>query len=88
VVPEPSTADYSMEGISTQEFQGWEEEAEKNLAEFLARAKVEYREVEALKVRALHPRDQILRTATDLSADLLVISTHGYAGWKTLLVWK
>ena len=85
VVPEPSAADYSMEGISIQEFQGWEDEAEKKLAELLTRAKLEYGEVEALKVRALHPREQILRAATDLSADLLIISTHGYAGWKHFL---
>jgi nucleotide-binding universal stress UspA family protein len=85
VVPEPSAADYSLEGISIQEIQGWEEEAEKKLAELLARARLEYREVEALKVSALHPRDRIVRAATDLSADLLIISTHGYAGWKHFL---
>src|SRR5258708_8929049 len=55
VVPEASAADYFLEGISIQEIQGWEEEAEKKLAELLARAKLEYHEVEALKVSALHP---------------------------------
>jgi K+-sensing histidine kinase KdpD len=44
VVPEPSAADYSLEGISIQEIQGWEQEAEKKLAELLARAKLEYHE--------------------------------------------
>jgi nucleotide-binding universal stress UspA family protein len=32
-----------------------------------------------------HPRDEIVRAAIDLSADLLVISTHGHSGWKHFL---
>lgn len=85
VVPEPSAVDYSMEGISIQEIQGWEEEVEKKLAELLTQAKLEYREIDALQVTALHPRDQIVQAVTDLSADLMVISTHGYTGWKHFL---
>jgi nucleotide-binding universal stress UspA family protein len=45
IVPEPSAIDYSMEGISIQEIQGWEKEAEKKLAELLRQAKLEYREI-------------------------------------------
>jgi universal stress protein A len=82
IVPEPGALDYSMEGISVQELHGWKEEAKKRLADELARAKLEYQEVDAVQGSALHPRDQIVRTATDLSADLLVLSTHGYTGWK------
>lgn len=85
VVPEPSVLDYSMEGFSVQEIQGWEEEAEKKLKERLARAQLEYKEVDALRASALHPRDQIVRAAADLLADLLVISTRGYTGWKHFL---
>jgi universal stress protein A len=85
VVPEPSALDYSMEGVSVQEIQGWEEEAEKKLTEQIARARLEYKEVDSLRVSALHPRDEIVRAANDLSADLLVISTHGYTGWKHFL---
>jgi nucleotide-binding universal stress UspA family protein len=85
VVPEPSALDYSMEGVSLQQIQEWEKEAEIKLTEQLTRAQLEYREVEALRLSALHPRDQIVRAASDLSADLLVISTHGYTGWKHFL---
>jgi universal stress protein A len=85
VVPEPSAAGYSLEGICTRDVQGWEDEPEKKLAQLLAQAKLVYHEVEALRARALDPRAQILRAAKDLSADLLVISTHGYAGWKHFL---
>src|SRR6516165_1394920 len=61
VVPEPYAVDYSMEGISVQEIQRWEGEAEKKLVDQLARAKLEYREIDALQVTALHPRDQIVQ---------------------------
>jgi nucleotide-binding universal stress UspA family protein len=85
VVPKPGALDYSMEGISIQEFQGWEEEAEQKLKDELARAKLQYAEVDAIQGSALRPRDQIVRIARDLSADLLVLSTHGYVGWKHFL---
>jgi universal stress protein A len=85
VVPEPGALDYSMEGIPAQELQGWKEEAKTRLEDELARAKLEYQEVDAIQGSALHPRDQIVGTATDLSADLLVLSTHGYTGWKHFL---
>jgi nucleotide-binding universal stress UspA family protein len=85
VVPEPSALDYSMEGVSVQQIQEWEKEAEIRLTEQLARAQLEYKEVDALRLSALHPRDQIVRAASDLAADLLVISTHGYTGWKHFL---
>lgn len=86
VIPEPSALDYSMEGVSLQEIQGWEKEAEIKLAAELTRAHLEYKEVDALRVSALHPRDEIVRAATNLSADLLVVSTHGYTGWKHFLL--
>jgi nucleotide-binding universal stress UspA family protein len=85
VVPEPNAVDYSMEGISIQEIQRWEEEAEKKMTELLARAKRQYGQIDALRVTALQPRDQIVQAASDLTTDLMVISTHGYTGWKHLL---
>jgi nucleotide-binding universal stress UspA family protein len=85
VVPEPSALDYTMQGIPVDEIQGWQDEAAKKLAEQLAKAKLEYQGVESIQTIALHPRDEIVRAATQLSADLLVLSTHGYTGWKHLL---
>ena len=85
IVPEPSALDYSMEGVSVQEIQEWEKGAEIKLTEQLTRAQLEYKEVDAVRLSALHPRDEIVRAATDLSADLLVISTHGCTGWKHFL---
>jgi nucleotide-binding universal stress UspA family protein len=51
----------------------------------LARAKLQYQEVDSVQRTALHPRAEIIRVARELSADLLVISTHGYTGWKHFL---
>jgi nucleotide-binding universal stress UspA family protein len=85
VVPEPSALDYPIEGISSEEIKGWQQAAEKRLAEQFARAKLAYEEVESVQRTALHPRDEIVQAASELSADLLVISTHGYTGWKHLL---
>jgi nucleotide-binding universal stress UspA family protein len=85
IVPEPSALDYPIEGISSEEIKGWRLAAEKRLAEQFARAKLAYEQVDAVQRIALHPRDEIVQAASDLSADLLVISTHGYTGWKHLL---
>ena len=85
IVPEPSALDYPIEGIPIQEIEGWEEEAEKSMADQLARAKLQYQEVDSVQRTALHPRDEIIRVAKELSADLLVISTHGYTGWRHFL---
>jgi universal stress protein A len=85
VVPEPSALDYTMEGIPADEIQEWQNEAAKRLAEQLAKAKLEYQSVESVQTIALHPRDEIVRAAAKLSADLLALSTHGYTGWKHLL---
>ena len=85
VVPEPSALDYAMQGIPFDEIQGWQLEAEEKLTDQLAKAKLEYQNVDSIQTIALHPRDEIVRAATDLSADLLVLSTHGYKGWRHVL---
>jgi universal stress protein A len=85
VIPEPAALDYTMQGIPVDEIQGWKDEAETKLASELARAKLAYQEVDSALTMALHPRDEIVRAATQLPADLLVLSTHGYTGWRHVL---
>jgi universal stress protein A len=85
IVPEPSALDYPIEGIPAEEIEGWKKEAEKRLADQLARAKLQHQGVDSVQRTALHPRDEIIRIARELSADLLVLSTHGYTGWKHFL---
>jgi len=47
IVPEPSALDYPIEGISAEEIEGQKKEAEKRLADQLARAKLQHQEVDS-----------------------------------------
>jgi nucleotide-binding universal stress UspA family protein len=85
VVPGPSALDYPMEGIPAEEIEAWHEAATAKLADEVAKAKLDYDEVESLLTTALHPRDEIVRAAANLWADLLILSTHGYKGWRHFL---
>ena len=86
VVPEPSALDYTMEGIPARDIAAWQREAKKLLADELSRAKLEYEDVDSVQTTALHPSDKIVEVATSLAADILVLSTHGYKGWKHMLL--
>jgi nucleotide-binding universal stress UspA family protein len=87
VVPPSSALDYSAGGgVSTEQIEEWQKEAETKLADQLARAKLQYENVDSVQRTGLHPREEIIKATTDLSADLLVISTQGYTGWKHFLV--
>jgi universal stress protein A len=85
VVPEPSAFDYNIGGFSHEEWDQAKEEAEKRLADVLAHAKLTLLEVDAKLRTGLDLHDEILRAAKQISADLLVLTTHGYTGWKHLL---
>ena len=82
IVHEPSALDYAMQGIPFDETQGCQQKAEEKLTDQLAKAKLEYQNVDSIQTIALHPHDEITKAATDLSADLLVLSRHGYKGWR------
>jgi len=85
VFPEPSALDYNIGGFSREEWDQSKEEAEKKLANTLAHAKLTFLEVDAILRTGLDLDDEIVRAAKNISADLLVLSTHGYTGWKHLL---
>jgi universal stress protein A len=85
VFPEPSAFDYNLGGFSREEWDISKEEAEKKLAGALAHAKLTFLEVDAMWRTGLDLRDEIVGAAKNISADLLVLSTHGYTGWKHLL---
>jgi nucleotide-binding universal stress UspA family protein len=85
VVPEPSAFDYNIGGFSREEWNQGKQEAEQRLADVLAHAKLTLLEVDAKLRTGLDLHDEILRAARQISADLLVLSTHGYSGWKHLL---
>ena len=85
VIPEPSALDYTMGGFPQAAWDEVKEEAEKNLAEAVTHAKRTFLEVDSKLRSGLDLRDEILSAAKEISADLLVLSTHGYTGWKHLL---
>jgi nucleotide-binding universal stress UspA family protein len=85
VVPEPSAFDYDISGFPREAWDQAKEEAEEKLAEVLAHAKLTLLEVDAHLRTGLDLHDEILSAAKQISADLLVLSTHGYTGWKHLL---
>jgi universal stress protein A len=85
VLPEPSAFDYNIGGFPREDWDQAKEEAEKKLAEALAHAKLTFLEVDATLRTGLDLHDEIINAAKHMSADLLVLSTHGYTGWKHLL---
>ena len=85
VLPERSAFDCAMRGFPHGEWKQAKEEAQKKLAEEVTRAKLTFTEVDSLFRTGLDLRDEILSAIKEISADLLVLSTHGYTGWKHLL---
>ncbi len=86
VFPEPSALDYTMNGPAGEEWDQAREEAKNNLADAVAHSKRSFLEVDSKFRSGPDLRTEILRTAKEISADLLVLSTHGYTGWKRLLL--
>jgi nucleotide-binding universal stress UspA family protein len=85
VVPEPSALDYTIGGIPDGQWEQVREEAEKKMNGELARAKLYYERVDSLVRTGLGLHEQIKSVAREVFADLVVLSTHGYTGWKHLL---
>ncbi|MGA7129053.1 MAG: universal stress protein [Chthoniobacterales bacterium] len=86
VVPEPSALNYPMEGIPSAEIAGWQREAAKRLSQQVEAARRQYLKVDSIQRTAISPRDEIVKVASDLPADLLVLSTHGLTGWQHFLL--
>jgi universal stress protein A len=85
VLPEPSAFDYDMNGFAHGEWEQAKAEAENNLADAVCHAKRTFLEVDAKFRSGPDLCLEIIRTANEISADLLVLSTHGYTGWRHLL---
>jgi universal stress protein A len=85
VTPEPSALDYTMAGVPIWDWEEAREDAEKKLAEEVARIKPVHPQAEMRLRTGLFCREEILKAAEEIPADLLVLTTHGYTGWKHLL---
>jgi nucleotide-binding universal stress UspA family protein len=85
VLPEPSALDYTLGGFPETEQDRARKEASGLLDEAVAKAKRTFLEIDSKLRTGLDLRHEILSTAKDISADLLVLTTHKFAGWKNLL---
>jgi universal stress protein A len=85
IVPEPSALDYTMGGFPPGQWEQTKEEAGKKLDQEVARTRATYGRVDSLLRTGLGLHELIVRTVRETSADLVVISTHGYTGWKHFL---
>jgi nucleotide-binding universal stress UspA family protein len=84
VVPEPSPFDYSIGGVPGGQWEQVREKAEKELDDEIARVKASYDRVDSLVRTGADLHEQIVSAAREVSADLVVLSTHGYTGWMRL----
>ena len=85
VLPEPSALDYTLGGFPETEQVRAKEEASSLLNEAVAQAKRTFLEIDSKLRTGIDLRNEILNTAKEISADLLVLTTHKFAGWKNLL---
>ena len=85
VLPEPSALDYTLGGFPETEQDRAKEEASNLLDEAVADAKRTFLEIDSRLRTGLDLRHEILNTAKEISADLLVLTTHKFAGWNNLL---
>jgi len=85
VLPEPSALDYTLGGFPETEQDRAKEEASSLLDEAVAHAKRTFLEIDSRLRIGADLRLEILNTAQEISADLLVLTTHKFAGWKNLL---
>jgi nucleotide-binding universal stress UspA family protein len=85
VLPEPSALDYTFGGFPETEQDRAKEEALSLLDEAVSQAKRTFLEIDSRLRTGLDLRQEILNTAKEISADLLVLTTHKFAGWKNLL---
>ena len=85
VQPEPSALDYTLGGVPEGDWDQMKEEAERFLRDVVAHAKRRVVEVSSRLSFGLDIQHEILSMAKQIPADLLVLSTHAYTGWKHLL---
>jgi nucleotide-binding universal stress UspA family protein len=84
-VPAPYAIDYTLGGIPNGEWEQALHEAEGKLNSALGRARIRYGRVDALIRVGSDLHEEIVGAAREVQADLVVLSTHGYTGWRLLL---
>jgi nucleotide-binding universal stress UspA family protein len=85
VVPSPFAIDYTLGGIPGAEWEQVRHRADQKLEAALSRAKIKYDRVDTLVRIGSDLHDEIVSASQQVHAHLVVLSTHGYKGWKYLL---
>jgi nucleotide-binding universal stress UspA family protein len=85
VVPAPFALDYALGGIPNGDWEKVRQRADRKLEAALQRAKTRYEQVDTLVRTGSDLHEEIAGAATEVDADLVVLSTHRYKGWKRLI---
>jgi nucleotide-binding universal stress UspA family protein len=85
VVPAPFAIDYTLGGIPNGEWEQVRHRVDQKLDAALRRAKIKYNRVDTLVRIGSDLHDEIVSATREVHASLVVLSTHGYKGWKLLL---
>ena len=85
VVPAPFALDYALGGIPNGKWEEVRQRADRKLEKALQRAKIRYEQVDTLLRTGSDLHEEIAGAATEVHADLVVLSTHRYRGWKRLV---
>ena len=81
----PYGLDYTLGGIPSSDWEQALHKAEGKLEAEIGRARIKYGQVDALVRVGSDLHEEIVGAAREVQADLVVLSTHGYTGWKLLL---
>ena len=84
-VPAPYAIDYTLGRIPNGEWEEALHQAEGKLDIALRRARIGYGRVDALVRVGSDLHEEIAGAIREVRASLVVLSTHGYKGWKRLL---
>lgn len=76
---------YPVDGIPDGQWGQVRHQADQKLEAALQRAKIRYESVDTLVRIGSDLHEEIVGAVREVHADLVVLSTHGYKGWKLLL---
>lgn len=85
IVPAPYAIDYTLGGIPNGKWEKVRHRADQKLEAVLQRSRIKYEAVDILVRIGSDLHEEIVGAAREVCADLVVLSTHGYKGWKLLL---
>ena len=85
IVPAPYAIDYTLGGIPNGEWEEVRHRADQKLEAVLQRSRIKYEAVDTLVRVGSDLHEEMVGAAREVFADLVVLSTHGYKGWKLLL---